>query len=313
MADTRRFRIGTRGSPLALAQTGLVALRLKAAHPALAEPGALETVVIKTTGDKVLDRPLADIGGKGLFSKEIDEALKAGRIDLAVHSVKDMETWLADGIVLAAVLEREDPRDVFISAKAKGLADLPPGGVVATASLRRQAQVLHRRPDLRVQPLRGNVETRLRKLKDGAADAILLALAGLKRLGLADEATAILAADEILPAVGQGAIGVTCRAGDERARELLAAIGHGPSMACVTAERAMLAALDGSCRTPIAGLAEVDRNGDDGGLTLRGLVARPDGSKLLQTSRAGSVADAEKIGRDAGLELKRRAGPGFFD
>ncbi|MGH6660315.1 MAG: hydroxymethylbilane synthase [Rhodospirillales bacterium] len=310
MADTRRFRIGTRGSPLALAQTGLVASRLKAAHPALAGAGAPETVVIKTTGDKVLDRPLADIGGKGLFSKEIDEALNAGRIELAVHSVKDMETWLAKGIVLAAVIERDDPRDVFISAKADGLAGLPRGGVVATASLRRQAQVLHRHPDLRVQPLRGNVETRLRKLKDGAADAILLALAGLKRLGLAHEATAILETDEILPAVGQGAIGVTCRAGDERARELLAAIGHGPSMACVTAERAMLAALDGSCRTPIAGLAEVDSNGD---LTLRGLVARPDGSKLLQTSRAGSVADAEMIGRDAGLELKRRAGPGFFD
>jgi hydroxymethylbilane synthase len=310
MAHTPGFRIGTRGSPLALAQTGLVASRLKAAHPALAGAGALETVVIKTTGDKVLDRPLADIGGKGLFSKEIDEALNAGRIELAVHSVKDMETWLAKGIVLAAVIEREDPRDVFISAKADGLAGLPRGGVVATASLRRQAQVLHRHPDLRVQPLRGNVETRLRKLKDGAADAILLALAGLKRLGLAHEATAILETDEILPAVGQGAIGVTCRAGDERARELLAAIGHGPSMACVTAERAMLAALDGSCRTPIAGLAEVDSNG---GLTLRGLVARPDGSKLLQTSRAGSVADAERIGRDAGLELKHRAGPGFFD
>ena len=310
MAHTPGFRIGTRGSPLALAQTGLVASRLKAAHPALAGAGAPETVVIKTTGDKVLDRPLADIGGKGLFSKEIDEALNAGRIELAVHSVKDMETWLAKGIVLAAVIEREDPRDVFISAKADGLAGLPRGGVVATASLRRQAQVLHRHPDLRVQPLRGNVETRLRKLKDGAADAILLALAGLKRLGLAHEATAILETDEILPAVGQGAIGVTCRAGDERARELLAAIGHGPSMACVTAERAMLAALDGSCRTPIAGLAEVDSNG---GLTLRGLVARPDGSKLLQTSRAGSVADAERIGRDAGLELKRRAGPGFFD
>ena len=310
MAHTPGFRIGTRGSPLALAQTGLVASRLKAAHPALAGAGAPETVVIKTTGDKVLDRPLADIGGKGLFSKEIDEALNAGRIELAVHSVKDMETWLAKGIVLAAVIEREDPRDVFISAKADGLAGLPRGGVVATASLRRQAQVLHRHPDLRVQPLRGNVETRLRKLKDGAADAILLALAGLKRLGLAHEATAILETDEILPAVGQGAIGVTCRAGDESARELLAAIGHGPSMACVTAERAMLAALDGSCRTPIAGLAEVDSNG---GLTLRGLVARPDGSKLLQTSRAGSVADAERIGRDAGLELKHRAGPGFFD
>jgi len=309
MADTTRFRIGTRGSPLALAQTGLVAERLEAAHPALAASAALERVAITTTGDKVTDRPLAEVGGKGLFSKEIDAALLAGRIELAVHSVKDMETWLADGVVLACVLEREDPRDVFVSAKAKGLAGLEAGAVVATASLRRQAQVLHRRPDLRVQPLRGNVGTRLRKLKDGAADAILLALAGLKRLGLADEATAILDTDEMLPAVGQGAIGVTCRAGDERVRELLAAIAHPPSLACVACERAMLAALDGSCRTPIAGLAVVDGKG---GLTLRGLVAKPDGSELLRTSRGGSIADAEKIGRDAGLELKRRAGSGFF-
>ncbi len=309
MADTPRFRIGTRGSPLALAQTGLVAERLEAAHPALTASAALKTVAIKTTGDKVVDRPLAEVGGKGLFSKEIDAALLAGHIELAVHSVKDMETWLADGVVLACVLEREDPRDVFVSAKAKDLASLPAGAVVATASLRRQAQVLHRRPELRVQPLRGNVGTRLRKLKGGDADAILLALAGLKRLGLAHEATAILDTDEMLPAVGQGAIGVTCRSGDVRVRELLAAIAHPPSLACVACERAMLAALDGSCRTPIAGLAVVDGKG---GLTLRGLVARPDGSELLRTTRSGSIADAEKIGRDAGLELKRRAGPGFF-
>ena len=309
MADAP-LRIGTRGSPLALAQTAIVARHLKAAHAALAAVAALDVVVIKTTGDRVLDRPLADVGGKGLFSKEIDEAMLAGRLDIAVHSVKDMETWLAGGIVLAAVIEREDPRDVLVSTKATSLAGLPRGGVVATASLRRQAQILHRRPDLRVQALRGNVETRLRKLKEGAADATLLALAGLRRLGLEREATAILEADEILPAVGQGAIGVTCNAGDARARALLAAIDHAPSKARVAAERAMLAALDGSCRTPIAGLAETDGNG---GLTLKGLVARPDGSKLIETSRAGSEADAEKIGRDAGDELKRRAGPGFFD
>ncbi len=310
MADGLPLRIGTRGSRLALAQTDQVAGRLKAAHAALAAPGAIEVVTITTTGDKVLDRPLADVGGKGLFSKEIDEALLAGRIDIAVHSVKDMETWLKDGIVLAAVLKREDPRDALVSPSARRLADLPKGGVVATASLRRQAQILHRRPDLRVQPLRGNVETRLRKIKDGAADATLLALAGLKRLGLQSAAAAILETDEILPAVGQGAIGVTCGAGDKRARDWLAAVNDASSLARVACERAMLAALDGSCRTPIAGLAEID---GDGALTLKGLVARPDGSELLTASRAGATADAEALGRDAGDELKRRAGPGFFD
>ena len=309
MAEIPPIRIGTRGSPLALFQARLVAEKLAARHPALVAPGALVVTPIKTTGDRVLDRPLAEIGGKGLFSKEIDEALKSRRVDLAVHSVKDMETRLADGIALAAVLAREDPRDVFVSVKAATLEALPEGSVVGSSSLRRRAQLLNRRPDLRVVAMRGNVETRLRKLDDGALDAILLALAGLKRLGLAQRATEILATDAMLPAVGQGAIGVACRADDARTRDLLVVLDHAPTAACVAAERAMLAALDGSCRTPIGGLAEIE---DADVLVLRGLVARPDGSGLLRTSRQGRARDAEALGRDAGEELKRRAGPGYF-
>ncbi len=309
MADAPLLRIGTRGSRLSLAQADEVRDLLKAADPSLAGDGALEVQVIQTTGDKVLDKPLADIGGKGLFTKEIDEALLDGRIDLAVHSMKDLETWLSDGITLAAVLEREDPRDVFISNKAGSLDDLAAGSVIGTASLRRQAQILHRRPDLSVKPFRGNIETRIKKLEAGEVDATLLALAGLRRLGLAEAATEILETDTLLPAVGQGAIGITCRDDEETVR-LLQAVNHGPTWQRLTAERAMLAALDGSCRTPIGGLAEID---EGGGLRLRGLVARPDGSELFQTSRSGLATDAEAMGRDAGEELRERAGPGFFE
>ena len=312
MPKPPQIRIGTRGSPLALIQAGWAAELLQGACPGLKERGAIEMVAIRTSGDKVLDRPLADIGGKGLFSKEIDEALLAGRIDLAVHSVKDMETRLAAGTHLAAVLEREDPRDAFISRKATSLAALPKGGTVGSSSLRRQAQLLNRRPDLKIVAIRGNVETRLRKLDDGAVDAVLLALAGLRRLDLADRVTEILAAETMLPAVGQGAIGVACRADDDKTRALLAALDHPPTAICVAAERAMLAALDGSCRTPIGGLAELNGKG---GLTLRGMVAKPDGSGLLETARTGKATDtkaAEAIGRDVGDELKRRAGPGYF-
>jgi len=303
MADKSRLRIGTRRSPLALAQAHEVRDLLLAAGGA-----GIEIVEIKTTGDKILDRPLADIGGKGLFTKEIDEALVDGRVDLAVHSTKDLETWLAPGLVLAAVLEREDPRDAFISKTAHSLDALPRGAVVGTASLRRQAQILNHRPDLRVQPLRGNVQTRMRKLGAGEVDATLLALAGLRRLGMADVATEILEPERLLPAVGQGAIGITCRDADAPTLAVLATLNHAESMVRVKAERAMLAALDGSCRTPIAGLAEI--TGD--GLRLRGLVARPDGSEIVATARSGAPADAEAMGRDAGEELKRRAGPGFF-
>ncbi|MCH9013322.1 MAG: hydroxymethylbilane synthase [Proteobacteria bacterium] len=304
------LRIGTRGSRLALAQAELVRAPLAAAHPELAEAGGIEVVAIKTTGDKVQDRPLAEIGGKGLFAKEIEEALLAGRIDMAVHSMKDMETRLAEGLAIGCVLEREDPRDVLISRDGSRLADLEPGALIGTASVRRQALVLNARPDLRVVNFRGNVETRLRKLEDGRVDATLLALAGLRRLGMADIAAVVLEPEEFLPAVAQGAIGVEIRAGDERARALLAPLNHVGAATEVTAERALLAALDGSCRTPIAALARLE---PAGGLWLRALVAIPDGSELWRAERRGTAADAEALGRDAGEELRRRAGPALFD
>ena len=300
------LRIGTRGSPLALAQTEVTRSRLLAACPGLAPA----VTIIRTTGDRVLDRPLAEIGGKGLFTKEIDEAMLAGRIDIAVHSAKDLPTWLPDDIVLAATLPREDPRDAFVSAIATGIDGLPAGVTVGTASLRRQAQLLARRPDLAVVPLRGNVATRLDKVAAGIVAATFLAVAGLKRLGLEGHASAILGADEMLPAVGQAAIAITCRAGDAPTLALLAAIDDARTTAEIACERAMLAVLDGSCRTPIAGLARADPGG--GTLTLHALVARPDGSRLLNTGRTGPVVDAVRMGADAGEELRRRAGPGFF-
>jgi hydroxymethylbilane synthase len=303
----RRIRIGTRGSPLALAQTEIVRARIAAALPALAEPGALEVVVIRTSGDKVQDRPLAEIGGKGLFSKEIDEAMLAGRIDLAVHSVKDLPTWLPAGILLRAVLPREDPRDVLIASVAC-IADLPSGAVVGTSSPRRQAQVLARRPDVQVVPLRGNVHTRLRKATSGEVTATLLARAGLRRLGLG-EIGKILDPEEMLPAVGQGAIGVTCREDNGEMRALVATVSDPTAATEVSAERAMLAAIGGSCRTPIGGLARVDA----AGLHLRGLIARPDGSCLLAGERRGPVEASGAMGEDLGRELRSRAGPDFFD
>ncbi len=304
------LRIGTRGSPLALAQAGEVARRLSDAFPELGVAGALETTIIKTSGDTFLDRTLADIGGKGLFTKEIDEALLDGRIDLAVHSMKDLPTWLPEGIALACMLPREDPRDAWIGRPGSTLDGLAPGSVVGTASLRRMAQVLHRRPDLRVVPLRGNVQTRLAKVDAGEVDATLLAMAGLNRLGMAQVAAAVMQTDEMLPAVAQGAIGLACRTADDSVNARLLALDHPATTTAVTVERAMLEALDGSCRTPIAALA---RFGADGNLALDGLVARPDGSEVLRVSRAGPPRDARALGWDAGMELRGRAGPGFFD
>jgi hydroxymethylbilane synthase len=309
MSGAARLRIGTRGSPLARAQTDLVCRALRSAHADLAEPDALEVVVVRTTGDRITDRPLAEFGGKGLFCKELETALLEGTIDLAVHSMKDLPTWLPDGLAIGAMLEREDFRDVLLAQGATSLAGLPRGAVVGTASLRRQAQLLARRPDLRVVSFRGNVETRLKKLAAGEVDATLLALAGLKRLSLDPGLGTALAPEEMLPAVGQGAIGVECRSGDETVRALLAAVDHAPTSACVRAERALLAALDGSCRTPIAGLAEIS----EGSLRLRALIARPDGSLCLTTERRGDPASGEALGRDAGEELRARAGPAFFD
>ena len=300
------LRLGTRGSPLALTQARMVRAALAKAHGLDPERIALE--VIRTSGDRIQDRPLAEVGGKGLFTKEIEEALSAGVIDLAVHSSKDMPTVLPPGLVLSAFMEREDPRDVFISRKAKSIADLPRGATVGTASLRRQAMVKRKRPDLTIVPLRGNVETRLRKLDEGVADATLLALAGLKRLGLADVATTVLDVDEFLPAVGQGAIGIETRADDSPTREMLGAINHADTFSALAAERAFLAVLDGSCRTPIGGHATVS----GGRLRFRGMIVKPDGSEAFEATRQGDVREAERLGADAGGELKGRANPDFF-
>jgi len=298
--------IGTRGSPLALAQANQVRGRLAAAHALDADAITLE--VIRTTGDRIHDRPLTEAGGKGLFTKEIEEALIAGAIDLAVHSAKDMPTILPPGLRIAGVLEREDARDVFISRKAKTLGELPRGARVGTASLRRQALVKQLRPDLIVVPMRGNVETRLRKLDAGEVDATVLALAGLKRLGLTDAATAVLPIEESLPAVGQGIIAMEARGDDERMLDLVLAISHAATAAALTAERAFLAVLEGSCRTPIAGYAAVA----GGQLAFRGLIAKPDGSEVIETQRHGAVTAAVRLGAEAGRELKQRAGADFF-
>ena len=295
------LRIGTRGSPLALAQAHETRRRLAAAHPELAGEGAVEIVVIKTTGDRIQDRTLAEAGGKGLFTKEIEEALAEGAIDLAVHSMKDVPTWLPVGLTIPCLLPRVDARDAWFSASGRGLDDLPAGAVVGTASLRRQAQVLVRRPDLKVVPLRGNVGTRLSKLAAGEVAATLLAYAGLIRLGLTGGVTAILEPEVMLPAVAQGAIGIECREADDATRARLAPLSCTETMARVTAERALLAVLDGSCRTPIAAHARLD---GAGGLVLDALVLRPDGSESFSARRRGAVAAAEALGRDAGEELK---------
>jgi hydroxymethylbilane synthase len=301
------LKIGTRGSPLALAQAREVRGALLAAHPALVAAPP-EIVVIKTTGDRVSERPLAELGGKGLFTKEIEEALLGGTVDLAVHSMKDVPTALPEGLCIPCVLPRQDPRDALISREAPSLAALPAGAVVGTASLRRKAQILHARPELTVANLRGNVETRIRKIAEGAADATLLALAGLRRLGLAESARAVLETDEMLPAVAQGAIGIECRSAAEGVRALLAPLDDAETASCIAAERGLLAALDGSCRTPIAALATriADR------VSLRAMVLRPDGSEVHETARLGAAGEAAALGRDAGEELKARAGPDFY-
>jgi hydroxymethylbilane synthase len=301
------LRIGTRGSPMALIQTGLVRDRLVEGHPELAAPGAVELVAIRTTGDRVQDRRLAEIGGKGLFAKEIDEALCDGRVDIAVHSLKDLETWLPGGVEIACILRRDDPRDALLARTAASFEALPQGAVVGTASLRRQAQLLRRRPDLKIVPLRGNAGTRIRKLEAGECDATLLALSGLRRIGLVDRITEILPCEIMLPAVGQGALAVECRVGDEAARRLLAPLHDWTSAACVFAERAMLGVLDGSCQTPIAALAEVE--GDL--LTIEGRLLTPDGRREIGARRTGEIGAAAAVGRALGEELRARAGPEF--
>jgi hydroxymethylbilane synthase len=304
-----RLTIGTRGSDLALAQANMVAARLRAAHPELADRQAIAITVIKTTGDRIQDRPLAEIGGKGLFTKEIEEALFDGRIDLAVHSMKDLETRLPQGLAIAATLEREDPRDVLLAGAATRIAELPQGAVIGTASLRRGAQILAARPDLEVVPFRGNVNTRIAKLEAGDVDATILALAGLRRLGMTEYENRAIPVAEMLPAVAQGAIGLECREADEATRAYVGPLDHAPTAQAVAAERALLAALDGSCRTPIAGLATVA--GD--ALALEALIAMPDGSTLHRDRREGRAHDAEAIGAAAGAALRTAGGPGFFD
>lgn len=301
-------RIGTRGSPLALSQAEEARARLLAAHPGLSA-AQVEIQVIRTTGDRVQDRPLSEIGGKGLFTKEIEEALLARQIDIAVHSMKDMPTVLPDGLAIVCLLQREDPRDALISPKATSIQELPQGATVGTSSLRRQALLLRARPDLRIVQYRGNVETRLAKLDAGAVDAILLAMAGLKRLGLIGITTFAIQPDEMLPAVAQGAIGIEARTGDEPIAHLLAPLNHPSTEYCVRAERAFLAALDGSCRTPIAALAQIMPNGK---LHLRGQIVKPDGTQLFEAMRDGMLADASRMGFDAGVELRMRGGDDFF-
>jgi hydroxymethylbilane synthase len=300
------IRIGTRGSALALAQAREVRRRLMAAH-GLAEE-RFEIRPIKTSGDRMTDRPLADAGGKGLFTKEIEEALLGGGIDLAVHSMKDMTSVLPAGLAIGAVLERAEVRDAFISLKYRGLRELPAGAAVGTSSLRRRAQVRRLRADLRLVDFRGNVDTRLRKLEAGEADATVLAAAGLERLGAAHRITALMPVEDMLPAVAQGAIAIEVRSEDEEASRLLAPINHQATALCVAAERAFLARLDGSCRTPIAGLARLDGQT----LDFRGMVLAPDGSASFEARRSGSPASALRLGEEAAEEVLSKAGPGFL-
>ena len=298
--------IGTRGSPLALWQAEHVRALLLAAHGP--NGPKVELKVITTSGDRIQDQPLRELGGKGLFTKEIDAALLRGDIALAVHSMKDLPTELPEGTCIGAVLPRHEVRDAFISNEAESLEALPAGAVVGTASLRRQAQVRRIRPDLRVTDFRGNVETRLRKLERGEADATLLSMAGLDRLGLADRATAVLSTDHMLPAVAQGAIGVACRSDDAETRALLAPLNDPAAETSVACERAFLTKLDGSCRTPIAGLAEIA----DGALRFRGMILTPDGGEWHEIEMTGKAEDAWRIGQDAGDDLLTLAGPNFL-
>jgi hydroxymethylbilane synthase len=303
----RPLRIGSRGSPLALVQARQAQSALAKACGIVAEQ--IEIKIIRTSGDKIQDRPLADAGGKGLFTKEIEEALLSGAIDFAVHSSKDIPAVLPAGLTLAAFLPREDPRDALVSRIGKSLGELPRNALVGTSSPRRQALLMRARPDLRIAPLRGNVETRLRKIDAGEMEAAVLAVAGLKRLGLFSAIATALEVEEFLPAAGQGAIAIETRANDESARAHAAAVDDADTHTALAAERAFLAALGGSCRTPIAGHARIE--GDDA-VRFRGLIAKTDGSDAIEVSRQGRRTDAAALGADAGHEIRTRAGAGFF-
>jgi hydroxymethylbilane synthase len=305
------LKAGTRASPLALHQTRVFLDRLRRACPLLRQIQPFEELALSTAGDRILDRRLADLGGKGLFAKEIHEALLDRRVDFAVHSLKDLETELPAGLVLACCLPREDARDALVLGPDCGAPDpadpfaaIPRGAVVGTASLRRQAQLLHHRPDLRIRMIRGNVQSRLRQLAAGEVAATLLALAGLRRLGLEAAASVVLEPEVMVPAAGQGIIGVTLRREDAELGVLLAMIEDAPAHRVATAERALLAALDGSCRTPIGSHAVLE---EDGTLRLTGLLARADGGFLLKRSLRGAPGDAARMGRELGAWLRAEA------
>ena len=297
--------IGTRGSPLAVAQAEETRRRLMSAHklPKL----AFVIKIIQTTGDLVQDRPLSEIGGKGLFTKEIEDSLLNGFIDIAVHSMKDMPTFLPDGLKISTILPREDVRDSFVSLKYKKISDLPSGCIVGTSSLRRRAQLLARRPDLRVVEFRGNVQTRLRKLDEGIADATFLACAGLSRLNLLDLINPV-DINHMLPAVAQGAIGIEQKSDNEAIQKFLAPIHDTETELQLIAERAFLSELDGSCRTPIGGLAKIVKDK----IIFKGEILKPDGSQIYRDSRKGNVSEAASIGKNAGKMLKEKGGEGFF-
>jgi len=303
--------IGTRGSPLALAQA-YETKRLLGLHiPELAADGAVEIKKIMTKGDSILNQALSEIGGKGLFTKELDVSLLENEVDICVHSMKDVPTWLPDGTILPCNLEREETNDVFICKKHNSLGVLPNGSVIGSASLRRQAQLLAKNPTLQVVNFRGNVQTRLKKIENEVVDATLLALAGLKRLGMDDVIgeSQIIGWDEMLPAVAQGAIGIQCRSDDSKILGYLDKLNHVETKIAVDCERAFLAELDGNCRTPIAGQAKIV----DGKLVFKGLISKPDGTDMIRVERTGDIADAVAIGHDAGKEIKTIAGPKFDD
>eukprot|EP01038_Epipyxis_sp_PR26KG_P012020 gene12020-16090_t len=301
--------IGTRGSPLALAQAYETKRLLGLHFPELAVEGAVEIQKIMTKGDSILNQALSEIGGKGLFTKELDVALLEKKVDICVHSMKDVPTWLPDGTILPCNLIREETNDVFICKKYKSLKDLPDGAVIGSASLRRQAQLLAMNPTLKVVNFRGNVQTRLKKIENEVVDATLLALAGLKRLGMQDviSDSQIIGWDEMLPAVAQGAIGIQCRSDDVTALRYLDALNHKDTKSAVDCERAFLSVLDGNCRTPIAGQAKIV----DGKLHFRGIISKPDGKDMIKVSRVGEIADAVEIGKAAGNEIRDIAGPRF--
>ncbi len=303
----RPIRIGTRSSPLALAQAYETREHLMKAH-GLAED---RFAIVKRTsaGDRIQDQSLRDFGGKGLFTKEIEEALLADEIDVAVHSMKDVATDLPPGLIIPCLLPREDVRDAFLSFKAKTIADLPQGAVVGTSSLRRQSQIRHIRPDLKVVEFRGNVQTRLHKLEEGVADATFLANAGLRRLGYEDKITSLVEIDEMLPAVSQGAIGLQIREDDTQMAALIAPLNHPKTLDCVQMERAFLGRLDGNCRTPIAGLAVIAGND----ISFRGMILSPDGKEAHETTRLGPIAEAEKLAIAAADELLDKVGADFLN